>query len=292
MLFLDLILNAIATGIMLGMIYALYALGLTITFGILHIPNIAHPVLIVVGAYAAVIANAYGLDPIVAALLVAPLFYLAGAAFYLAYARLFEARGRGQSLPSLTLFFGVALVIEIALVLRFGADLRSVEVGYVGSSLRIGLVSLPYRLLVPALVAPAAVLALWLYLRHSPTGLAVRAVAHGDVALSICGIDPERVKRHAFGLAAATAALAGAAMVVIGPVSPVAGNAQIGRVFAIVVLAGMGSVPGTLAAGLVIGLAESFVASFGNPALAPGVSFALLLGALALRPQGLFGGVR
>src|SRR5262249_27522652 len=193
----------------------------------------------------------------------APLFYFAGSAFYFAYARLFEARGRGNTLPSLTLFFGVALVIEIALVLGFGADLRSVDVDYVGSSLRIGLVGLPYRLLLPALVGRAVIVALWLYLKHWAIGLAVRGVAHGDVSLSICGITPAGVKRHAFGLATATAAFAGAAMVVIGPVSPISGNAQIGRVFAIVVLAGMGSIPGTLAAGLIIGLAESFMGSFG-----------------------------
>lgn len=287
--FLDLITNALVSGVALGSIYALLALGLSVTFGVLHIPNVAHPALMIAGAYAVVFANARGLDPIVAALLLTVPFYALGIVFYEFYARAFEKRGRGNTLQSLTLFFGVSLVIEIALVVAFGTDLRSVEVPYVGRSLEFGIVLLPYRFLVPALLAPVVILTLWLYMTRTYSGLALRAVAHDDRALSISGVNPVSVKRHAFGIATALAVLAGAALVITGPVDPFAGRVQIGRVFAIVVLAGLGSIPGTLVAAILIGIAEALVTAFLSPSWAPGVAFAILLGTLAIRPSGLFG---
>lgn len=288
-IFLDLALNAVATGLMLGSIYALLSLGLAITFGVLHIPNVAHPALVVAAAFILSVANSHGADPILTSLLGAGIFYVAGRLFYEFYLRLFESRGRGNTMQSLTLFFGVALVIEVCLLLGFGADLRGVDVPYVGSSLTIGLVVLPYRLLVPAMLAPVTIGALWLYLKHTHRGRAIRAVAFDETALKIVGIDPVGIKRHAFGIAMATAAIAGAALIITAPLDPFAGRMQIGRVFAIVVLAGMGAIPGTLAAAILIGVAESLVATFFNPAWAPGVAFAILLGTLALKPEGLFG---
>lgn len=289
---LDLTLNALATGVMLGSIYALMALGLAITFGVLHIPNVAHPALVVTGAYAVIALNRWGVDPIVAGFLWAPAFYLLGLAFYGFYARAFEARGGGNTLQSLTLFFGLSLVVEVALVVAWGTDLRSVSVPYVGRSLHLGPFVLPYRFLVPALVTPLVIAALALYLTRTDRGLAIRAVAHDERAVSVSGVDPAAVKRHAFGLATALAVVAGAALVITAPVDPFAGRIHLGRVFAIVVLAGMGNMPGVLFAGILIGVAESLVMAFLSPTWAPGVAFAILLATLGLRPTGLFGGAR
>jgi branched-chain amino acid transport system permease protein len=292
MLLLDLGLNALATGIVLGSIYALLAMGLAITFGNLHVPNVAHPAMVVGGSYAAVVGNSYGIDPLLAGLLWTAPFYILGLLVYEFYQRCFEARGRGGTMQSLTLFFGLSLIIEVGLAVTFGTDLRSVKAGYVGQALSLGFVAVPYRFLIPALVAPVVVLLLRLYLTHTNTGLAIRAVAYEERALHICGLDPAAVKRHAFGIAMSLAALAGAALVVIGPVEPFAGRAQLGRVFAIVVLAGLGTIPGTLVAAVMIGVAESFVTAFLSPSWAPGVAFAILLATLALRPTGLFGALR
>lgn len=292
MLVVDLGLNALATGIMLGSIYSLMALGLAITFGLLHVPNVAHPAMVIGGSYAAVISNRYGFDPLLAGLFWAVPFYVLGIALYEFYSRLFEARGRGSTMRSLTLFFGISLVIEVGLVIAFGTDLRSVKVGYVGHSLAIGFVVLPYRFLIPALLAPIVILLLRFYLMHTNTGLAIRAVAYEERALQISGLNPTAIKRHAFGLAMALAAIAGAAFVVIGPIDPFAGRAQLGRVFAIVVLAGLGTIPGILFAAILIGVAESFVTTFLSPSWALGVAFAILLATLALRPNGLFGTLR
>ncbi len=292
MLILDLGLNALVTGIMLGCVYALMALGLTITFGFLHVPNVAHPAMVVGGSYAVVISNGYGIDPLVAGVLWVIPFYVLGVLLYKFYSRSFESRGRGNSLQGLTLFFGISLVIEVGLVAAFGTDLHSVNVGYVGRSLSLGLVVLPYRFLIPAALAPAIILILWLYLARTNTGLAIRAVAYEERALQISGLDPMAVKRHAFGIAMALAVLAGAALVVTGPIDPFAGRAHLGRVFAIVVLAGMGTIPGTLIAAILIGVAESLVMAFLSPSWAPGVAFAILLATLGLRPNGLFGALR
>jgi branched-chain amino acid transport system permease protein len=292
MIVLELILNAVTTGIVLGSIYALIALGLSITFGILHIPNVAHPAMVIAGAYAAVMSNQYGLDPLLAGLLWSVPFYVLGYIFYEFYARLFEARGGGNTMQSLTLFFGTSLVLEVALAVAFGTDLRSVHVGYVGQSLQIGLVTIPYRFLIPAAMTPAILVILWLYLSCTYSGLAIRAVAHDERAVSISGLDPFAIKRHAFGIALALAAIAGAALVVTGPVDPFGGRIFIGRVFAIVVLAGMGTITGTLPAAILIGVAESLVMSFLSPSWAPGVAFAILLATLGLKPTGLFGAAR
>jgi branched-chain amino acid transport system permease protein len=292
MIVLELILNAVTTGIVLGSIYALIALGLSITFGILHIPNVAHPAMVIAGAYAAVMSNQYGLDPLLAGLLWSVPFYVLGYIFYEFYARLFEARGGGNTMQSLTLFFGTSLVLEVALAVAFGTDLRSVHVGYVGQSLQIGIVTIPYRFLIPAAMTPAILVILWLYLSRTYSGLAIRAVAHDERAVSISGLDPFAIKRHAFGIALALAAIAGAALVVTGPVDPFGGRIFIGRVFAIVVLAGMGTITGTLPAAILIGVAESLVMSFLSPSWAPGVAFAILLATLGLKPTGLFGAAR
>lgn len=287
---LDLGLNAVATGVALGCIYALTALGLAITFGLLHVPNVAHPAFVIAGGYAAAVSNAtFGFDPLLAGLAWAIPFYFIGVALYEFYARIFESRGRGATLQSLTLFFGISLIIEVGLLVEFGADLRSVEAGYVGHSLTLGLVVLPYRLLAPAAFAPIVVALLWLYLRTTHFGLSLRAVAYAERALEISGVNPAAVKRHGFGLSMALASLAGAALVVVGPIDPFAGRAQIGRVFAIVVLAGMGAIPEILVAAILIGLAESLVTTFMSPSWAPGVAFAILLATLGLRPNGLFG---
>jgi branched-chain amino acid transport system permease protein len=285
----ELVSNAVVSGVLLGGLYAVASLGLTITFGLLEIPNVAHPTFIVLGAYCAEFANALGVDPVLAGMLFAPLFYASGVALYQAYFLSFERRGRGNTLQSFTFFFGVALVLQVSLILAFGVDLKSVSAPYIGKSLTIGEVTMPFRLIVPFALGLATGMVMWLFLSKTRTGLAIRAVAHDADALRIVGLSPTLMKQRAFGLAMMTAAVAGAALIVVTPVDPFSGVQYIGRTFAVVVLAGMGSVPGTIVAAMVIGLVESLVVTFVGATWAPGVAFAALLGTLALRPSGIFG---
>ena len=252
----------------------------------------AHPTFIVLGAYCAQFANSLGVDPVIGGILFAPVFYLGGMALYQAYYLSFERRGRSNTLQSFTFFFGIALVLQVSLILAFGVDLTSVRAAYIGKSLTIGVVVMPYRLIVPFVIGVVVGAAMWLFLTRTRMGLAIRAVAHDADALRIVGLSPTRAKGRAFGIAMMTASVAGAALIVVSPIDPFSGTQYIGRTFAIVVLAGMGSVPGTLVAALVIGLLESLVMTFVGATWAPGVAFAALLGTLAIRPSGIFGMAR
>jgi len=142
---------------------------------------------------------------------------------------------------------------------------------------------------VPFLVSLVMVIGLQLFLTHTFFGRAVLAVAQDQLALRLMGVDPVRIKELAFALSIATAGIAGALLIVIQPLEPSVGREYIGLVFAVCVLGGMGSIWGTLAGALVLGLAESFTATFFGPSWAPAVSFGMLLLALAFRPSGLLG---
>jgi len=285
----ELVSNAIVSGVLLGGLYAVASLGLTITFGLLEIPNVAHPTFIVLGAYCVEFANSLGVDPVVAGILFAPLFYAGGVALYHAYFLSFERTGRVNTLQSFTFFFGVALVLQVSMILAFGVDLTSVSAPYIGKSLTVGEITMPFRLIVPFALGLATGLIMWLFLSKTRTGLAIRAVAHDADALRIVGLSPAQAKRRAFGLAMLTAALAGSALIVVTPVDPSTGVQYIGRTFAVVVLAGMGSMPGTIVAAVAIGVVEKLVEAFIGATWAPGVAFAALLGTLAVRPSGIFG---
>jgi branched-chain amino acid transport system permease protein len=285
----DLFANAVVSGILLGAFYAAVAIGLAIVFGQLDIVNIAHPAFIIAGAYVTYLLNAkLGLDPVLVGVAVAPLFFLAGALVYRIYFLAFERTGQ-ESLSGLAFFFGVMFIIEVTLILIYGVDYRLVQAPYIGTTWRLGFLDFPLRMLVPCAVSILLTLAIWLYLSRTFMGRAIQAVAQDRVALQLMGANPVRVKQWAFGLGIATAAIAGALLIMIGPVEPSVGRAYIGRAFAIVVLGGMGSIQGMFIAALLLGIVESFVSTFAGPSWAPAVSFGVLGLTLALRPQGLFG---
>jgi branched-chain amino acid transport system permease protein len=285
----DLLINALIAGILLGGFYAAVTIGISISFGILDIVNIAHPAFIILGSYIAYIVNStFGLDPILVSLIMLPVFYALGAGVYQVYYASFERRGR-EALSGLAFFFGLLFITEVLLILVFGVDYRYVEAAYIGPSWHIGVMDFPLRMLVPCLTALAMFVALQLYLSHTFIGRAISAVAQDQLALQLMGASPTRIKRIAFGISIATAAVAGALLIIIQPVEPSVGREYIGRVFAICVLGGLGSLPGTLIAAMLLGIVESFTSTFYGPSWAPAVGFGLLLLTLAFRPQGLLG---
>jgi branched-chain amino acid transport system permease protein len=286
---LDLLGNALVSGLLLGGFYAAVTIGVSISFGMLDIVNIAHPAFIVLGSYGAWLLNdRLGIDPILASLLLLPVFYALGAGIYQVYHVSFERRG-DQSLRGLAFFFGLLFITEVALVLTFGVDYRLVQAPYIGASLRFGVIELPLRLLVPCLVSLFLIGLLQVFLSRSFVGRAVQAVAQDALALRLMAADPVRIKRIAFGLSIATASVAGAALIIIQPVEPSVARDYIGRVFAICVLGGLGSFAGTIVAAMALGLVESLTETFYGPSWAPAVAFGFLLAALAVRPAGLFG---
>ena len=276
-------------GLLLGGFYAAVTVGVSVSFGILDIVNIAHPAFIILGSYIAYIVNArFGIDPIVASIIALPAFYGLGAAIYQIYYLSFEKRGQ-DSLRGLAFFFGILFITEVALVLAFGVDYRYVQAAYTEQSWHVGIVDLPLRMLVPCVMSLLMLAALQLFLTRTFTGRAIMAVAQDQLALHLMAADPIRIKRIAFAISIATASLAGAFLIIIQPVEPSIGRDYIGRVFAICVLGGLGSLPGTLIGAMLLGIVESFTATFYGPSWAPAVSFGLLLLTLAFRPAGLLG---
>jgi branched-chain amino acid transport system permease protein len=285
----DLLLNAIVAGILLGGFYAAVTVGVSISFGMLDVVNIAHPAFIIVGSYIAYIVNStFGLDPILTAILVLPAFFLLGQAVYQVFYLSFEKRGE-EALRGLAFFFGLLFITEVVLILVFGVDYRYVQADYIGPTWRVGFVDFPLRMMIPCVVSLLLVLGLQLYLSRTFVGRAIMAVAQDQQALRLLSVDPIRIKRIAFGISIATAALAGAFLIIIQPVEPSVGREYIGRVFAICVLGGMGSLPGTVIAAILLGIIESFTATFYGPSWAPAVAFGFLLVTLAVRPAGLLG---
>jgi len=286
---LDLLRDAIVFGLLVGCFYAAVSVGLSVAFGLLDVPHIAHPAFLVLGSYCTWLLNGYGLDPIIAGIVLMPPFFLLGMAVYRFYYETFERRGSEAGLRGLAFFFGVVFIIEVGLVLLFGVDQRLVEADYIGESLTIGDMRLPLRLIVAFAVALVLTIGLSLYLSKTFTGRAIKAVAQDEPALRLMGANPVRIKQWAFGIATAATALAGALLIIVGPVEPTTDRVYIGRTFCVVVLAGLGSMSGTLVAGLILGISESIVLMLLGASWAPAVAFGLLLIMLGIRPQGLFG---
>ena len=286
---LDLAVNAVVAGLLLGGFYAAVTVGVTISFGMLDIVNIAHPAFIMLGSFVAYIVNSnFGIDPILIGVVMTPAFFLVGIAVYQIYYYAFEQRGE-ESIQGLAFFFGLLFVGEVGLILVFGVDYRFVEAPYIGPSLHFGFVDLPLRMLIPCLVSLLMLAVLQLFLGRTFIGRAILAVSQDRLALQLMAANPSRVKRIAFGISIATASVAGALLIIIQPVEPSIGRDYIGRIFAICVLGGMTSLPGMLAAAMLIGIVESITATFYGPSWAPAVAFGFLLLTLAVRPAGILG---
>ena len=289
MLNVEFFLNALMAGILLGGFYAAISVGLSLSFGLLDVVNIAHPAFILCGSYVTFYANEhFGVDPIIAGVVFAVPFYFVGVAVYRIYYNSFEKTG-AESLRGLVFFFGLFFLIEVILIITFGVDYRLVQAFYIGKSTSIGPVGIAYRLFVPFLVGGILATGLYLFLSKTFFGRAVMGVAQDSLAVQLMGVDPIRIKTVAFGISIATAVIAGSLLIIIGPVEPTIGREYIGRVFAVTVLGGLGSMTGTLVGALVLGVAESFTSSFFGPSWSLAVSFGILLICLAVRPSGLFG---
>jgi len=286
---LQLLFEAVVSGVLLGCFYAAVSLGLSISFGLLDVPHVAHPSFLVLGAFLAYMLGNHGVDPLLAGLMLMPVFFVFGLAVYQFYYATFERRGTDQGLRGIAFFFGIAFITQVALMLAFGVDQRLVEAPYIGTSTEFGEMRVPNRMLVAFGVALALAVLLSLYLSKTFTGRAIKAVAQDEGALRLMGANPVKIKRWAFGIATATCAIAGALLIIVGPVDPNLDRLYIGRCFCVVVLAGLGSMSGTLVAGIILGIAESLVLTGVGTSWAPAVAFGILLVVLGVRPAGLFG---
>jgi len=278
---------AVLNGLMTGAVYALVALGLTLIYGVLHIINFAHGALLGAALFAAFFAfSLLGLDPYLAVFLLAPAFFVLG---YTLQRFVIGPASHGDDRNMLLVTLGLAVVIENALLYVFRADTRTIEVPYAYQTIDVGVTFLA----VPRLVGFAAVfgvaLALWLIMTFTDVGRAIRAVAKEKLGAELAGIDVAHVYAVTFGLGTACIAIAACLLIPTYYVNPTVGEAFVLVAFTIVVLGGMGSVPGALIGGLLIGVVESLSGLFLGESLGQIGIFLIFIAVLLVRPSGLFG---
>ena len=276
---------------MLGGFYAALSIGLSISFGLLDIVNIAHPAFIILGAFICFVFNShYGIDPILMGIIFSPVFFLFGLLIYRIYYERFEKTG-AEALRGLAFFFGLMFIIEVILIMSFGVDFQMVQAGYIDFKATFGVVDIPFRMFVPFVFAMLMAIGLQWFSSRTFFGRAMQAVAQDSLALRLMGIDPAKIKSIAFGISIATCSIAGALLVIVIPIEPSVGRLYIGQVFAIVVLGGLGSQSGTLIAAMLLGLVESLITTFFGPSWSPAVAFGALILVLAFKPTGILGRV-
>lgn len=284
---LQLLADVVVTGVLLGGLYGAISLGFSLCFGLVNTVNLAHPIFVVIGAYAAAGLAVIGLDPVLCGVLMAPIFGIAGYFLYRGYSAVFEARNLSP-LSSMTFFFGLMFVLEVVVTLAFGVDQRFVSARLASGTVKLLNIDLPLRLLVPFILSVVMTVGVALFLRFSLAGQALLGVAQDDLAIRLLAASPTHIKAVGFAIACATAAVAGSLLIVVTPVQPSSGRDFIGRVFAIAVLGGAGSPRGALAAGVILGVVEGIVQTFAGAHWSVATGFALLLCTLALRPNGIF----
>lgn len=280
-------LQILVNGIVLGCLYACIAAGFSLVWGVLNVINLMHGSFIVLGSYLAWAAyNTLGISPWLTVLIAAPLFYGAG---YLVQRGLLNRVIAAPVLVTLTLTFGLDLILNNAMILAFRADYRSLILDPPLGTVAMGSVVVPVDRLVAMVFALVLTGVLYLILRRSRVGRAIIAVRLDRDAATLMGVDVKATNAAAFGLGAGMAGCAGVLMALIFPISPLSSTAYLGKAFVVCVLGGLGSVPGAVLGGLLLGLVESFGAMAFGPEHAVTLSFSLLILFLVLRPQGLLG---
>lgn len=284
-----LLFQSLILGVLLGGLYALLAAGLTLYFGIMRVVMIAHSAFLILAAYLAWwFHQQTGLDPLLSLAGTVPLFFAAGVALQrLVLARLDPAT---RTMMSVLVTFAVALVIEGMLGWAFTGTQRRIRLGYSGSSLEVLGARVAVVKLIAFGLAGLAMLALWLVLTRSRFGWALRATIQHPDAARLVGIDTDRIAGYGFGVGLATAAVGGTALALDATIFPSLHWHWIGPLMAIIVVGGLGSVPGAAVAAMVLGLAQSLLQIPFGTTWAETVLYLALFGTLVFRPQGFFGG--
>lgn len=278
---------AVVNGLLTGAVYALIALGLTLVYGVLHIINFAHGALLTAAMFAAYFAyRLLGIDPYLAVFLMAPAFFGIG---YALQRFVIGPAGHGDDRNMLLVTLGLAVVIENALLFGFRADTRTIDLPYALNGIDLGFMFVPLPRLIGFGTVFAVTLALWLVMSATDTGRAIRAVAKEKLGAELAGVDVAHIYAVTFGFGTACVAIAACLLIPSYYVNPSAGNAFVLVAFTIVVLGGMGSVPGALIGGLVIGVVESLSSLFLGESLGQIGIFLLFIAVLLVRPSGLFG---
>ena len=268
------------SGIFIGGLYGLLGLGLTLSWGLLHVINLAHFAFAFLAAYLCYqLASVGGVDPLLTLLLIVPLFAVLGVAV-----QWLLARFRVSALNSLLATFGITAIVEAGIQAVCTADFRKLESVYSGLKLRVGGLFIPLPELITLSLAIALAFGVFAAMRYTRLGRALRALAEDAPVAAAFGINANAHALILSGVSGALAGIAGVCLALSFTLTPSSIYAWVGVVFAAVMLGGLGSALGALAAGLVIGLSEAITMALASPSWAPIVSFTLLIALLLVRP--------
>ena len=280
------LLAGVISGLLLGGLYAIAALGLSLVFGVMRLVNIVHGEFLLLAAYLNFsIASALGLDPLLAVLLIAPVLFLIG--YVIQRWVLNPLMQRGDE-PLLLTVFGLSIIAQNVMVLIWGADARTLTAGY--SSLGVSLlgVRVPLMYLIAFVLAVLLITAVHLFISRSYLGKAIRAATQDPSTAQVMGIHPRMVYAFTYSIGAAMATLGGTLIGLTFSFTPTSGLTWLLKGFVVVVLAGMGSIIGILAAGGILGIAEGLGGAIIGTGYRDMIGFLIFLLVLVFRPRGLF----
>jgi branched-chain amino acid transport system permease protein len=283
----NIIVEAVITGILTGGVYALMSSGLTLIFGVMEIINIAIGALVILGGYLSYVLQQYlHIDLFVSLLITMPAMFLLGLLLEWAFIRPLK---RDRVMLSILVTFAIALIIEGVLSLIFGTDYVQLHAWYVSASINIGGFYLAYIYIFGFLLSVVLLTGLYLLLYHTKFGQSVRAAMQNRTAAELIGIDVERVSMITFGIGIALTAAGGMAFGATTSFNPNSAYDLISRLLVIIILGGMGSLRGALVASLLMLVVEDVTAVVWSPVWSSTVFFILLVIVLVVRPQGIFG---
>jgi branched-chain amino acid transport system permease protein len=283
----DLILNVAVGGVLTGLVYGLMALGLSVIFGVVRVVNFAHGEMMTLGMYAAVVLfGSFGLDPLLMLVPVAAGLFVVG---YILQSTLINPFVNRPEHSQFMLLVAVAMIMVNGLLMAFGPNARNTLVSYALDSYEVGPVIIDAVRLYAALAALAVAVLLFAFFKLTPTGKAIRACADNYLGALVVGLNVKRLYAFTFGIGAACVGAAGCIMVLLIDVTPQIGPAYTLLAFVIVIVGGLGSMPGALLGGILIGLSEALAGLFFVPSAKGMFAFAILVLVLLLRPQGLLG---
>ncbi len=272
---------------MTGAVYGLMALGLSVIFGVVRVVNFAHGEMMVAGMYVTILLNQWlGLDPLLCMLLIAVLLFACG---YVLQRRLINHYIARPEHEQFILMLGIATLLTSTMLMLFGPDARNVQTDYALDSYALGDLILDKVRVFAGAGAVISVALLWGFFRVSRTGKAIRACADNQIGAQVVGLDVKRLYAITFGMGAACVGAAGTLLLLLVDVQPYLGGDYTLLSFVIVIVGGLGSMPGALLGGLLVGVSEGLSAYFIAPSMKSLFSFGLLIIVLLIRPQGLFG---
>ena len=280
-------LQALILGLLIGGVYALLAAGLTLIFGVMNVINVAHGAFLILAAFVTwTLWDATGLDPLAAVLVTTPLMFGFGWLLYNATIRPIRLAPPSSSV---LLTFSLALVIEGAMGLAWGNTSHAVRTPYFDQSFSVGELFLPKSQVYGCLLAIGVLAALWVFLTRTWTGRAIRASAVNPQGAELVGVNVAGVAAMTFAIGVAVCGAGGSIVSVLYPFLPGSHYVWISRLLGIIVLGGMGSLPGAILGALLIGVGETMTTTYIGPEWATAVPYVVIFIVLLLRPQGLLG---